>query len=263
MMNFQQAAKLIGERYKAQGYNWRLEREGHKHARLYIQSGDQELFTPMSVTANYDVGNLLSIKHSDIDRDIIPKLPKPEVVAKVKNDVNGDLNEVKPEETRITTMMIYRAGRGTLVVQIPRKEVPTAKPRASILLSDDKRPYLVFSALSGKPLGKSRNPDEAHYYFKRSEVSFNYAEKAVPGFKAPTLCARWRGNTLVADSALPPELLTGQTKKTKCSLDDGKELRDMLNQWLGEAEKAGFSPVVRTKDNRVTIEVEMKITKEL
>lgn len=261
MMDFRQAARVLGKELEARGYTWELV-STHKHPRLYIRSNGSEQFCILSTTTSYEAGNLLSMKRQDIERDILPKLPKP-VLKKVEEAKPAPAIVVQAS-TKVYPLKVFVMGRGALAILLPKEAVPDGKPLANAMLTEDKRLYLIFSEKSGKEASTARGDALVAYYFKRREVPFNYAKKVEKGFKTPELCARVQGDTLICDSPLPDELLVGrQVLKAKISLDDGKELREMLNDWLALAEKEGLNPKASVESNRILLKVEVKVEQEL
>ena len=260
-MDYRRAAKVLGDQLKALGYTWELS-GNHTHPRLYIRSGGEGRFTVLSSTSNYDQGNLLKIKRADIARDVLPHLPKPQAPDEKEALKIAPLFVLEPDR-RVFGIKVFVMGRGSLVVNIPRSAIPEGKEKASAFLTSENHLFLVFSEESGKDHSSTKSESRVAYYFKRSEVDFRYAEKVEKGYKSPEMCARLQGDSLVCDEPLPPTLLTGKIVKTKISLDDGKELLNMLNEWMQKAEKENLNPILSVENNRLHIRVEVKVSQEL
>ena len=80
------------------------------------------------------------------------------------------------------------------------------------------------------------------------------------------MCARRKGETLVCDKIIPKELLVDKPKQVahkKHSLEDGGELREMLNEWLSWAQKLGHEPRVTVHKNRITVSITERVEREL
>lgn len=283
-INFERAATIIGNDLKGLGYTWRLD-QGHNHPRLYVGANGKERFTVLSRSANYDEGDQLARKLQDIRRDVLPQLPKPTPPPARSGGgespkTNGPAQEVEVDH-RVWRLKIYIMGRGQLVVQMPRDALPGELDgktlHASLFLTigtpNDRRLGVMFTPLGDLPPhgsanpSKIRNSSEIAYIFQRAKVPFSYTKKSLGRGGAILMCARRRGESLVCDEPLPQTLLVGPPTKPEAdkthSLEDGGELREMLNEWLHWAEKQGHEPRIVVEKNRVAVSITERIERKL
>jgi hypothetical protein len=276
-MDFREAAKVLGRDYEDRGYSWELIHDG-KHPKLWIKSGKKRKWALMSSTANYDEGGALARKRQDIERDVIPHLPKPEIKVKTKVDPNGaqlEIEEVSkfvPGPNDITNpakvypIKIFLSGNGVFTVTIPRMLITEGYPEAKVFKTQEGHLALDFvSEGKGKPSSTTRGADIFAYRFARKAVPFDYAASTPAGYKAPRLTARFRGDRLVTDTPIAQEILQGarDLSKSKYSLADGSDLRDMMNDWLKWAFEEGHEPAVFFENNQIRIDIMERISKTL
>lgn len=286
-INFERAATIIGNDLKSLGYTWRLD-QGHNHPRLYVGANGKERFTVLSRSANYDEGDQLARKRQDIQRDVLPQLPKPTPPPARSGGgespkINGPTPEVEVDH-RVWPLKVYVMGKGQLVVQMPRDALPRvtkadldAHAAAGDLAKLDKMSHASLFLTVGTPtslreagrLGviftpdgvspsKVRNSDQVAYIFPRAKVPFDYTTQSLGRGGAIKMCARRRGESLVCDKVIPKELLEDRPKQVAHkthSLEDGGELREMMNEWLNWAEEQGHEPRVAVEDNRVAVSI--------
>ena len=181
-------------------------------------------------------------------------------------------------------------GKGQLVVQIPRDALPRVTKadldelaNAGELAMLDKLSHASLFLTIGTPgnqcLGvmfttdgvspsRVRNSDQVAYIFSRTKVPFTYTTQSLGRGGAIRMCARRREETLVCDEPLPKELLTDKPMRKQVahkthSLEDGSELREMLNEWLLWAEQQGHEPRVVVEKNRVAVSITERIERKL
>jgi len=278
-MNFERAARAIADELKSDGYTCRLD-QGHDHPRLYVGANGKERFTVLSRSANYDEGNQMARKLQDIRRDVLPRLPTPTPPPARSGGESSKTNGPTPEvevDHRVWSLKVYVMGKGQLVVQMPRDAlargtpedgIDTAgqwetAPRASLFLTVGTPPSLheagrlgVMFTPDGVSPSKVRNSDQVAFIFPRAKVPFTYTTQSLGRGGAIRMCARRREETLVCDEPLPKELLTDKPKQVvhkEHSLEDGGELREMLNEWLHWADRQGHEPRVVVEKNRVAV----------
>lgn len=263
-MDFQKAARVLGEELSEKGYDWRLDND-HSHPRLYISCGGREEFAVMSSSASYDSGNLLNMKRQDIKRDVLPKLPVPDPKLRLNGGAESEpkMPNLEQVDSRVFGVKVFLRGTGSLVVQIPKEVIPKDTPAANVFLTENNRLYLIFSKTSGSVAASTRAATKVAYTFKRKEVPFKYAAKTPDKYKAPELCARFKNGSLISDDPLPSEIITGKPKRVSYSLTEGTGILDMLNEWIVGAEKQGLEPKVSVSKNRVEIKVAVKVEKTL
>lgn len=291
--NFQYATKVLTKELKDKGYSCRLD-SAHSHPRLYVMCEGIERFTILSSTGNYAEGKLLSMKRQDIVRDVLPLLPIPNPVtlAKQTSGVSQPPPSNPVKGNKVFSISAYIAGKGgMLVVILPEEAIPEKARLAQIAnfgKSDDPerraarlvRLGIIFSPDNGVApgAGPGRGTSLA-YYFSREKVPFNYARHQPIGFKAPKLCARLMGDSLVCDEPLPMELIedvepqevvpaesstTGKSEpKEEFKLKDGGDLRKQINRWVVWAKSAGYDPTLIITKGKLHISVVTKVTKEL
>ena len=274
-MNFERAARAIADELKSDGYTCRLD-QGHDHPRLYVGADGKERFTVLSRSANYDEGNRMARKLQDIRRDVLPQLPTPTPPPARSGGESPKTNGPTPEvevDHRVWPLKVYIMGKGQLVVQMPRDALPRVVGHQ---LSDDAESldkishaslFLTMGAPGSQCLGvmftpdgvspsKVRNSSQISYIFQRGKVPFTYTTQSLGKGGAIKMCARRREETLVCDEPLPKELLTDKPKQAAHkthSLEDGSELREMLNEWLHWADRQGHEPRVVVEKNRVAV----------
>jgi len=287
-MNFERATRTIADELKSDGYTCRLD-QGHDHPRLYIGANGKERFTVLSRSANYDESTQLARKFQDIRRDVLPQLPTPTPPPARSGGgespkTNGPALEAEVDH-RVWPLKVYVMGKGQLVVQIPRDALPNKGYPTNLLVDDDGKPivsplaslFLTVGTPGNQCLGvmftpdgvkpsKVRNSDQAAFIFPRSKVPFTYTTQSLGRGGAIKMCARRRGETLVCDEPLPKELLTDRPKQAghkEHSLEDGGELREMLNEWLHWADRQGHEPRVVVEKNRVAVSITERTERKL
>ena len=280
--NFQNVAKMLIAEFEAKGYHCRLD-TNHIHPRLYIGVNGTERFTILSMTANYNEGNLLHMKRQDIKRDVLSKLPTPQC-PNGKTKTSEVLAEAKPEEPpphRVFPVSVSIRGRGTLSINVPKEAIPDHAPLAQLQTfptpkSGDVRIGLIFSPTHGKKASAvPRTTKLVCYHFARAKVSFPYAERQPKGWRAPTICARQIGDSLVCDTPIARELIQEPTKvsslisektksKAKYTIRDGTDLREMVNDWLAWARADGLEPKPSINDEgELCISIVRKVSADL
>lgn len=266
--SYKQAAKILSKELEEKGFHCRFDRN-HAHPRLYIGSRDSERFVVLTRSGNYDHGNLLDIKRQDIRRDVLPYLPTPETTPMTNgSDEKGALpTDIQP--AKVCSIKATIMGKGVLGVYVPKEVIPKDKPNAQAYLTSDNRLYLTFMETDGKKFGSTPSTGIVVYCFGKKEVQFKYASRTPKGFKTPRLHARIKDGSLCSDEPVPNEILSEPTKvKTKptkvaFSIDDGQDLLQMLNEWIGQAEVEGFEPRVNVKDNRIVVQIAEKKWRDL
>lgn len=232
----------------------------------------------------------------------LPTPPSPPIITPspiISDHQNITVGELTMS-SQVFPVKVFLIGRGgTFAVRVPEEAIPSEARLAQIVNFDDNnkaksngggiRLGLVFSAEHGvKPSGTSKLSSVTYsknilcYYFSRDKVPFKYARQQPSGFKVPLFCARRMGDSLVCDKPLPKELLedskpkdkllTERTMippikkgaKTEYSLEDGRSLREMINDWAAWARALGHEPKLTINDEgELRISVIAKITKEL
>lgn len=278
-MDFRRVAEKLGGELAAQGYKWRLD-TSHPHPRLVVSCNGEERFTPLSSTANYDGGDLLNMKRSDIKRDVLAFLPKPTLPTK-QDSANGrvmnvtDVNLV--DSDRVYPIRVWIAS-DTLCVAMEKNAIPEATPLASPMLVEDHL-VLIFSDKTGIHASRMspHAPHKLCYRFRRKDVPFDYAFAQPKGFKSPIISARRKGDSLRLDQPLPRELIFNtalvtdkksavpkRLPKSQYCLDDGAQLREMINDWLTWARAAGHDPHPSiTDEGELAIRIVKRIETEL
>ena len=272
--NFRQAARILGYELKEKGYGTRLD-DKHAHPRLYIVSGDKEMFTILSSTASYDsAGNLMKIKRRDIE-GLLTKLPTP--VLKVTNGKGESPNTPESNDVtidaRVYPIKVFLRGareKPSLVIQVPTEAIPDGKRHIEVFLTIQEPQCLglIFKITGAEP-SKTVSEKLVAYTFTKDTCPFKYADNIPPkGYKAPYLFARFRGDALVCDQPVPNEIMTGELPvkekpKSEYNLTDGAELLTMINDWIEWAEALGHEPNLSITNNVLEIEIAEKVTRKL
>ena len=276
--NLDQFARELSTELKEKGYGARLDKS-HPHPRLYVSSGPVEQFLIMSSTANYDEPRYADNTRKDLKQNVLTRLPVPELKANGPHDPNAPLVDAPIAPSRVHQVKIF-VRRGALGFSLPTGAIPKDKPHAMPQLFGDKF-GVVFSAKDGALPSKLSTSDTSKCYWfgaKTFPAPFKHAKQTPPGWKTPAICARAKGDTLVCDDPIPPQILDTTTeavhatrvkeaikaKDEAYTLQDGAGIKEMFNDWLDWARNKGHAPEV-TIDERghVRVAIVTKVVQEL
>jgi len=226
------------------------------------------------------------MKRQDIARDVLPYLPTPEPIKEPAKSDEPNIKAKPLEHVRVFPLKVYLSGRGgVLTILVPIEAIPKSAPLAQLATfngdktSKEVRLGIIFSSESGvTPFKSSRSTKLKGYSFPRKKVPFKYASKQPKGFKTPVQCARLMGHSLVCDKPLPKELLEDVKVTTPApvikhlskkieidySLENGSELKEIINDWVAWARAKGHEPKLTvSNEGELSISVITKVTKEL
>ncbi len=152
--------------------------------------------------------------------------------------------------------------------------------RATLKISPENRLVLVFSDVLGrKP--SVQNDTTLVYTFSKSTVPFKYRSETIHGMTGPQLRFKWHGlKQLVATGPLPESILPASQRTEPIVIEveeltkpptldvgfifsndlvkDGRDLKELLNDWLQRMKASGSVATIETVDGEVKISMMVK-----
>lgn len=172
---------------------------------------------------------------------------------------------------------------GRLSATFPKSDLAAIDPlRAKITRSSMGKVIFNF-VLTGGSKGTITTSDTINFTFSRSKVDFVYGTTTVHGRSTPELLGRFINPTaMVLDNQLPEAILqlnkpkeprlpfkasktpdpwtgygnpatTAPSKLPRDILQEGKELRELFNDWIERAVQAGCAVTTKIEDNKLRV----------
>ncbi len=156
--------------------------------------------------------------------------------------------------------------------------------RGTLKMTPENRLVLMFSDVLGR-LPSVQNDSTLVYTFSRSTVPFKYRTETIHGGAGPGLRFQWGSTKLVATGPIPESVLPASQRTepiieaptpvpkpshhTGTTLDigfifsndlvkDGRDLKDLLNDWLQRMKASGSNATITTVDGEVKISMMVK-----
>ena len=209
----------------------------------------------------------------------------------------GHLPMVKPSKARtsktnslshqLRDIAVVKFGirkNGELSLSLPAREMnPRIKgcPRITLKISPENRLVLAFSDVLGrKP--SVHNDTTLVYTFAKSNVPFKYRSETIHGMTGPQLRFKWNGNKQLAATGPIPESILPASQRTEFVVEDvtveltkppqldvgfifsndlvkdGRDLKELLNDWLQRMKASGSEATIVTVDGEVKISMMVK-----
>ncbi len=263
-------------------------KNGTKHDRLEYKVDGKNKWITLSCGTTSDDIRAHKNTISDLARQIghLPVV-KPFKVGNIKK-TNSLTNQLKD----IAVIKFGIRKNGELSLSLPAREMnPRIKgcPRITLKISPENRLVLAFSDVLGrKP--SVHNDTTLVYCFSRSTVPFKYRLETIHGSAGPQLRFKWNGNKqLVATGPIPESILPASQRtepivvreieeklepvprplNQNLNLDvgfifsndlvkDGRDLKDLLTDWLQRMKASGSEATIITVDGEVKISMMVK-----